>query len=286
MIIELDRDTSLYPESNIIEWHRPPNQPPQDGFEVSRRGDVTTQARIILHLEQVPERFKVAPELANILQIREESRVGVITSMWNYIKVNGLQDKNDRRIIRLDDKLRALFGTDSVLFHHIAELINRFLLPPDPIVLHHIIRTNEIEDEDGRTSRMQAFDIDIDIDDHGLKSKMNSVLISLTPEANKNIAALDDEIAQLAQSVRNAKLKRDFLESFVKDPRAFIHTWVASQARDLDVILSGERGVREEDLRRSDFFKLPWVEEAVAVHEGIRVAGALSQLQGGGTSGH
>lgn len=30
--------------------------------------------------------------------------------------------------------------------------------------------------------------------------------------------------------------------------------------------------VREEELRRSEFFRLPWVEEAVAVQEGLRMA--------------
>jgi len=54
-------------------------------------------------------------------------------------------------------------------------------------------------------------------------------LVSLTPEANKNITTLDDE-----------------------DPRVPIHTWIASQSRDLDVILSEERGMRKEDFGRGD----------------------------------
>ena len=41
----------------------------------------------------------------------------------------------------------------------------------------------------------------------------------------------------------------------------------------------GGRGVREEDLHRSEFFRQPWVAEAVAIHEGVRVGGALSQVQ-------
>ena len=52
-----------------------------------------------------------------------------------------------------------------------------------------------------------------------------------------------------------------------KDPANFINRWLASQARDLDAILgrqigvSGENGgnIREEDLRRTDLFKMPWV---------------------------
>lgn len=54
---------------------------------------------------------------------------------------------------------------------------------------------------------------------------------------------------------------------YSKDPANFINRWLASQARDLDAILgrqigvSGENGgnVREEDLRRTDIFKMPWV---------------------------
>jgi hypothetical protein len=52
-----------------------------------------------------------------------------------------------------------------------------------------------------------------------------------------------------------------------KDPANFINRWLASQARDLDAILgrqigvAGENGgnIREEDLRRTDLFKMPWV---------------------------
>jgi hypothetical protein len=32
----------------------------------------------------------------------------------------------------------------------------------------------------------------------------------------------------------------------------------------------GGRRVREEEMRRSEFWGMPWVEEAVAVQEGIR----------------
>ena len=45
---------------------------------------------------------------ANVLGIKEESRIGVIQALWNYIKVQSLQDKVDRRVIRADEYLRPL----------------------------------------------------------------------------------------------------------------------------------------------------------------------------------
>lgn len=106
---------------------------------------------------------------------------------------------------------------------------------------------------------MRAFDIDIETEDVSLKAKQSAVVLSMTSESAKALAALDDEIAATAQAVRNAKQKRDFLLQFSEDPAKFVETWLASQSRDLEVILGNDHGVKDEDLKRSDFFRLPWV---------------------------
>jgi SWI/SNF-related matrix-associated actin-dependent regulator of chromatin subfamily D len=60
-------------------------------------------------------------------------------------------------------------------------------------------------------------------------------------------------------------MKRTFLESFASDPAQFIQTWLESQSRDLESIMgsgpSEGQTVRQEELKRSEFFQLPWVEE-------------------------
>jgi SWI/SNF-related matrix-associated actin-dependent regulator of chromatin subfamily D len=93
-----------------------------------------------MHLEQIPEQYKLSPELgksrvvvffmatsdsdatANILGIKEESRIGVIQALWNYIKINGLQDKVDRRRIRADDHLRQVSPLHLVSNHVVSML--------------------------------------------------------------------------------------------------------------------------------------------------------------------
>lgn len=78
------------------------------------------------------------------------------------------------------------------------------------------------------------------------------------------------------QSLTNSHLKRTFLASFANTPQAFIQTWLESQSRDLENILgsgpSEGATLRQDDLRRSEYFRLPWVEEAVAIQEGLRLA--------------
>ncbi|KAH7924416.1 SWI/SNF complex 60 kDa subunit [Leucogyrophana mollusca] len=271
MVVELDRDPALYPDGNIMEWPRASNsQPPLDGFTVRRTGDQPTRIRIVIHLEQTPEQYKVSSELGNILGIKEDSRIGVIHTLWNYIKIHGLQDKVDRRRIRADDYLRPIFGGDGITFQQLPELVNRYLGPPDPIVLHYTVNPGVTPPE-----RPAAWDIEVKMEDTSLKSRM-AATVHTSKESAQDLGKLDDEIALIAQSLHNSHTKRLFLQEFANDPAQFIQTWLASQSRDLESVLgsgpSEGATIRAEELRRSDFFRLPWVEEAVAVQEGMRLA--------------
>ncbi|KAH9837641.1 BAR-domain-containing protein [Rhodofomes roseus] len=233
MVVELDRDMNLYPEGNVVEWVRGANQPAMDGFTIRRKGDTPTKIRIILHLEQQPEQYKVHPELGTLLGVKEDSRVGVVQALWNYIKVEGLQDKVDRRMVRADAHLRPIFGAESVMFQQLPELVNRYLLPPDPIILHYTLNPAIPPPE-----KPGAWDAEVKLDDSGLKSRMSHAVVQMAAETARELAKLDDEIAMHVQSLNNAHLKRTFLRAFAEDPQQFIQTWLASQSRDLETMLA------------------------------------------------
>jgi len=272
MIVELDRDPALYTDGNIVEWPRAAahQNPALDGFTIRRTGDTPTKIRIIAYLEHYPEQHKVKNELGSVLGLQEESRSGVIQALWNYIKIQGLQDKVDRRMVRADDYLRPVFGAESILFQQLPEIVHRYLAPPDPIVLHYTINPAVAPPE-----RPSAWDVEVKMEDTSLKGRMTA-MVHISKDSAQELAKLDEEIALHAQSLHNSHLKRTFLESFAKDPAQFIQTWLESQSRDLESVLgsgpSEGATIRAEDLKRSDFFRLPWVEEAVAVQEGMRLA--------------
>lgn len=271
MVVELDRDAALYPDGNIVEWVRSPNQPQLDGFTIRRKGDTPTKVRVLLYLDQQPEQYKIHPDLGNLLGVREESRTGVVQALWNYIKVQGLQDKVDRRMVRADTHLLPIFRSETVLFQHLPELVNRYLAPPDPIILHYTVNPAVPPAE-----KPGAWDVDVKLEDTVLKSRMAQAVAQMTNESARDLVKLDDEIAVHVQSLNNSHIKRTFMRSFADDPQNFIQTWIASQSRDLESALgsgpSEGATVRQEDLRRSEYFQLPWVEEAVAVQEGLRLA--------------
>ncbi|KAH9916573.1 uncharacterized protein BXZ73DRAFT_105767 [Epithele typhae] len=139
MIVELDRDQTLYPDGNIVEVLGTGNEPTGIGWvTIRRKGDMPVKMRIVIHLEQQPSNIKSTRSCCHHWR-QEESRTGVIQALWNYIKTQNLQDKLDRRMVRADARLRQIFNADSAYFQHLPEHVNRFLLPPDPIILHYTL---------------------------------------------------------------------------------------------------------------------------------------------------
>jgi len=153
--------------------------------------------------------------------------------------------------------------------------VNRCLVAPDPITLHYTINPTIPAPE-----RPMAWDVEVKMEDTALKSKM-TVMVQGNKESTTTLAKLDEDIATHAQSLHNSHLKRTFLQSFSRDPAQFIQTWLESQSRDLETVLGSGASdgltIRQEELKRSEFFRLPWVEEAVAVQEGTRLATKATQ---------
>ncbi|WWC92772.1 uncharacterized protein L201_007731 [Kwoniella dendrophila CBS 6074] len=276
VIVEFDnREAPTFPEGNIVEWHAQNLTPPLDGFEIMRRGDQNVNSRIIIHLSHYPERFKVSEPLSSLISMKEGTRSDIINAVWKLVKVVGAQDKDDATIIKPIGGIEKIFpqGKETIAFHQIPEMATRFLTHPDPIVIPY-----EIQVDKDFNFHHKCFDIPIEIEDP-LKSKMSSLVSSLEGKEGKEIVQLEDKVGELAYFARDIKQKKDFLESFASNPQAFIQNWLAAQSRDLDQMLGYQIGtpglnggnIREEDLRRSDLFNLPWINEAVTIQESVRM---------------
>jgi chromatin remodeling complex protein RSC6 len=52
-------------------------------------------------------------------------RTEIIKKIWDYIKKNGLQDKQNKRMINGDDKLKAVFGgKEQISMFELAKVVN------------------------------------------------------------------------------------------------------------------------------------------------------------------
>ncbi len=67
----------------------------------------------------------VDADLAKVVGQEPLPRTQVIKKMWDYIKANDLQDKNNRRMINADETLKVVFdGKDQVSMFELAKIVN------------------------------------------------------------------------------------------------------------------------------------------------------------------
>jgi len=74
------------------------------------------------------------------------------------------------------------------MFQKLPELVNRYLVPPDPIVLHYNLNPTIPPPE-----RPQAYDVEVKMEDTALKGRM-MLTVNVSKETSAQMAKLDDEV--------------------------------------------------------------------------------------------
>uniref|UniRef100_A0A8C1U2J9 SWI/SNF related, matrix associated, actin dependent regulator of chromatin, subfamily d, member 3b n=1 Tax=Cyprinus carpio TaxID=7962 RepID=A0A8C1U2J9_CYPCA len=253
LVIELDKD--LYgPDNHLVEWHRTPTTQETDGFQVKRPGDVNVRCTLLLMLDYQPPQFKLDPRLARLLGIHTQTRSSIIQALWQYVKTNKLQDSHDKEYINCDKYFQQIFDCPRLKFSEIPQRLTNLLLPPDPIVINHIISVDPNDQK-----KTACYDIDVEVEDP-LKAQMSSFLLSTANQ--QEIASLDNKIHETIESINQLKIQRDFMLSFSRDPKGYIQDWLKSQSRDLKMMTDVVGNPEEE--RRAEFYHQPWSQEAVS----------------------
>lgn len=72
--------------------------------------------------------MKLSPELQDVIGPGPMPRTEVTKALWVYIKENNLQDKDDKRTIVADEKLKKVFdGKDRVNMFEMTKLVSKHL---------------------------------------------------------------------------------------------------------------------------------------------------------------
>jgi SWI/SNF-related matrix-associated actin-dependent regulator of chromatin subfamily D len=137
--VDFDKSSATSPdEMKTINWAKPqlpPNAaslPPTadfDSVQFSRASQENLNVTISLVRDETPERYKLSKELAEVLDVEEETRSGIVLGVWDYIRAMGLQEDEEKRLVRCDDRLRAVglphsfshFGTSNKVYRFSAE---------------------------------------------------------------------------------------------------------------------------------------------------------------------
>ncbi|KAG9257657.1 SWI/SNF complex protein [Emericellopsis atlantica] len=247
--MNIEFDPSRYRNSNeqSIEWKKPDPPAPRnqhpvalpaaadfDDISFKRSGDENVNITISLQRHETPERYKLKPELAEVLDMTEATQHEAVMGLWEYIRMARLQDDDEKRNFRCDDLLRKVVCRDTGHVPLLGEYIVPHLVPLPPIQLEYTIRVDEEFHKDPKPT---VYDIPVTVEDP-LRAVLQPFLtnpqyVTMLKEVN----GLDDQLARLVQAVSVSKAKHTFFTALSEDPANFIINWMSSQKRDLDIVM-------------------------------------------------
>ena len=251
LIVEIEASPGA--ESQIIEWNRTTGSDfvNSDGFEIRRpyTAPVTTcdiPCKIHLQFDFSPERFRLAPELFNLLNLNLATRPEIIVALWQYIKLHKLQESDEKKIINNDGALQNLFKVSRMSFSDIPFLVEPYLLPPEPVTISYQIRSiqdlNVLE---------QVFEVEVDVED---KLRGGGGGNFLPSNMIRDLTFYEGRLKELIEALHSSQTNHALLSSFAKNPIEASQSILKSFARDYETLV-GDIPVTLDELRSSDYYE-------------------------------
>ena len=232
-------------------------------FEVRRAAPIPTAAHVLLHVKHEPELVSLPQGLADLFGMPHATRAAAATSLWQYLKLQKLQNASDPSVVDVDDALAHALGLapseKRIRLPMLAQKLTSRLekLPPVRIDVH--MPTS--------TTPELVYDVEVSLAGAMRTAQANEWQRVAGRVLAPNLAPgeEDDEdrrIAKAMQAIQERLRRRAFYLGFAHSPADFVAALCASQARDLRVMAIGQSRGQTGQHARSRFYELPWAEEA------------------------
>jgi chromatin remodeling complex protein RSC6 len=273
--VQIKFDPSNSEQYQDIEWVRQSNAD-TDGFEIKRPMGETTgtlRLKIFFYLNSYLQEYKLSDELAELLGITQANRSYLLNQIWQYIKINSLQDLENPNIILNNKDLRDIFKCEKMDISSLIPRLLEHLKPCEPIEINYEISENTEE---------KLYDIVVTIDDphfldisnflsnsenesilfpkslffHKSDQKSDKYQQTFTENFYNKLQEYDRNISDLMEKFKKHKYKFDFYDMYAKDPIKFINNFMIQQ-NSLLKIMKEESSIIDArwDYHSSQYYK-------------------------------
>lgn len=120
MTVDFDASKFRNGTEQTVEWKKPdtssrtqgttalPAAADFDELTFKRNGDENMNITINLHRHETPERYKLSPDLAEVVDMTEATQQEAVMGLWEYIRLAGLQEDEEKRNFRCDELLKKV----------------------------------------------------------------------------------------------------------------------------------------------------------------------------------
>ena len=253
-------------ENNIIKKHTD-----YDGFEIKRHFNDTKDLNIsIKFFINFPNpEFSLPNKLAELLGINQGSLPNILFHLWQYIKINTLQDNDYPNRIITNKQLYDIFKVDQIDITSLISKLNEFLIVPPPIIINFEIKNLNYNSKDNEILK----DILITIEDPNFNSIFNFLsnnkeesllfpkhIFPLNISNNRidnyinALNEIDKNMTSFNNILNKHKYRYDFYKAYTKDPIRFINNFLIQQ-NELIKLIEDNANENRTDYTSSQYYK-------------------------------
>ena len=228
--------------------------------------------KIYLYLSYHIQEFILTPKLSEILGIEQGTRPQILYHLWQYIKLNSLQDNENPKIVINNKQLMDIFGCEKMEISSLTSRLCDHLKTPPPILIEFNVQ-DLCEDY---TKNQILKDIKITIDDPfcnnllGFLSNANEENILFPKKFFSNSSnnnqtkfekffakfnEIEKQYSSYVNIMKRHKYYYDFFDAYEKDPSLFISNFMIQQNELIKRMSEQTTSIAKSDYNSSQYYK-------------------------------
>ena len=243
------------------------------GFMVQRElfEDIKNfKVEIKLYINYPTPEFSLSPELSYILGIKQGTRTNILYHIWQYIKLNSLQDNENPCIIINNTPLQKIFKCINMNFESLISKLNENLKNPEPIIIefnikdlsydykkNEILKDIVIDIEDPYFNNILSFLSNYDEESLLFPKNLfpNSVSHNEVEKYLSQINDIDKKMNTMINILNKHKYRYEFYEAYSKDPIKFINNFIIQQNELIKILDENSLIENRNDYTSSQYCK-------------------------------
>ena len=252
------------------------NETDVDGFSIKRPAkEENMKIKILFYLSYHIQEFILNDKLSELLGITRGTRPQILYHLWQYIKLNSLQDNENPKIVINNKQLSKIFDCEKMEISSLTSRLSAHLKIPPPIEIEFLVR--DLCEDYSKNQILK--DIELTIDDPycnsllGFLSNANeeSLLFpkrffsSMNPGSGdsgnnfgkylEKINDIEKQYSSYMNIMKRHKYYYDFFDAYEKDPILFIDNFMIQQNELIKRISDQTANIMRADYNSSQYYK-------------------------------
>ena len=247
-----------------------------DGICIKRPAkEENMKVKILFYLSYHIKEFLLTPKLSELLGISQGTLTQILYHLWQYIKLNSLQDNENPKIVINNKQLIQIFGCEKMEISSLTGRLCDHLKTPPPLEIEFNI--HDLNEDYSKNQILK--DIEITIDDPfcnnllGFLSNANeesllfpkkfftSMNSSISGQGNNfekylsKINEIEKQYSVFLSIMKRHKYYYDFFDAYEKDPILFIDNFMIQQNELIKKISEQAISISRADFNSSQYYK-------------------------------